>query len=179
MQPLGVAALIQLSQVVCVIDVHQQVETWKLQPQWCPSAGFPRACIVISALCLKKHDESEFLLFLFLEQCGSRRLFSTIRPNFVQIRMLSLSSVLQRERSTAYSIWESKYFNHNLLFDFYCLYLQSVLKVIFITGQIFCFCKSHGVVLKMQWWLFLSKAFCENTWLALACGYAIYPEVPL
>lgn len=70
-------------------------------------------------------DDSEFLLFLFLEQCGSRRLSSsTVSPDFVQIRMLSLSSVLQREGSAAYSIWESKYLNHNLLLDFYCLYLQ-------------------------------------------------------
>lgn len=50
-------------------------------------------------------DDSEFLLFLFLEQCGSRRLSSsTMKPNFVQIRMLSLSSVPQREGSAAYSI---------------------------------------------------------------------------
>lgn len=66
-------------------------------------------------------DDSEFLLFLFLEQCGSRRLSSS---TIIITRMLSLSSALRREGSAAYSIWESKYLNHNLLLDFYCLYLQ-------------------------------------------------------
>lgn len=115
------------------------------------NCSVPQGMSNISALCLKEHDgpepsgnacalpalsflqvgrslisdDSEFLLFLFLEQSGSRRLSSsTMRPNSAQIGMLSLSSALQRERSAAYSIWESKYLNHNLLLDFYCLYLQ-------------------------------------------------------
>lgn len=70
--------------------------------------------VVVSAL---------ILLVLVLEQDGNRRL-RTIRPDFVQARTLSLSSVLQREGNTAFDIWESKYLNHKLLLDFYSLYLQ-------------------------------------------------------
>lgn len=86
-------------------------------------------CLCSSALSFQKvgssssSDDSEFFLFLFLEQCGSRRLFRTVRPNFVQVKTLSLSSVLQRKGNTPCNIWEPKYLNHKLLLDFFFLQL--------------------------------------------------------
>lgn len=135
---------------VFAINVQWNAEGFHMfQLHWHPTALFLRA--ITSGLCVwssimiqrqmeslcssstliseggsqfKIPDDSEFLLFLFLEQCGSRRLFRTIRPNFVQVKTFSFSSDLQREGNIAYSIWESKYLNHNWLLNFYSLYLQ-------------------------------------------------------